>query len=322
MSKLIVTVGLPGSGKSYVAKEYFSFAMHISSDNIREEIYGDANCQDDPVTVFRIMFERTIAALREGKDVVYDATNLVSSRRKALVSAVKMSVPEVECVCLIITTTITECKRRQELRERKVPDEVIERMARQFQVPYFHEGWDSIYLHSNGPKQNIAREHERLMTTAHDNPHHTTGSIESHCVRALSAMTDLSTVYAELGRGMLNEVPEVWRMLKEAVYHHDIGKRKAKVFHDAKGIQSEIAHYYNHENIGAYLWLSGDMQEQGEWDDWSFLTIALLIQLHMMPYAFPNKSEEELIKWCNNKGYDAFVATLVWLIHEADLSAH
>ena len=48
-----MVVGIPGSGKSTFAEEHKNEnTIHISSDAIREEIFGDAGCQDDNNRVF------------------------------------------------------------------------------------------------------------------------------------------------------------------------------------------------------------------------------------------------------------------------------
>lgn len=312
MSKFIMLVGLPGSGKSYIAKEFFSGATIISSDAIREKLWGDANDQRDPIKVFNEMERQLIIALENDEDVVYDATNIHSRNRRALVRRILHNFPKTECCCVVVACSIKECKRRQNDRERKVPDEVIDRMARQFEVPYYNEGWEIIHVVTNGPKQNIDKEHERLMQTGHDNPHHTTGSIGLHC----------SKVLAELSAALeTSAIPAGYhRLLREAALRHDIGKRKTKTFTNNKGEVTEIAHYYGHEGLGAYLWLSGD--KDGEFADFEFLLIGLLIQLHMKPYSFPNRSREEWDAWCAKMGYEDCIADWVWLIHEADKSGH
>ena len=312
MSKFIMLVGLPGSGKSYVAEKFFAGSTVISSDAIREKMWGDANDQRDPVKVFNEMERQLIAALENDEDVVYDATNIHSRNRRALVRKILHNFPETECCCVVVTCSIKECKRRQNDRERKVPDEVIDRMARQFEVPFYNEGWGRIHVFSNGPKQNIDKEHERLMQTAHDNPHHTTGSIGLHC----------SKVLAEVSAALESSAIPVGhhKVLREAALRHDIGKRKTKTFTNNKGEVTEIAHYYGHEGLGAYLWLSGD--KDGEFMDFEFLLIGLLIQLHMKPYSFPNRSREEWNAWCEKMGHKDYVAEWVWMIHEADKSGH
>ena len=96
MSKFIMMVGLPGSGKSTVADKYYPNAVWVSSDAIREELWGDASDQRNPEVVFEEMERRTLEALNDYHDVVYDATNLHSRTRKKLVTSIKRQVPGVE----------------------------------------------------------------------------------------------------------------------------------------------------------------------------------------------------------------------------------
>ena len=114
MSKLIIPVGVPGSGKSTLAAT-IPGAIVLSSDNIREELFGDANLQyteeyaakkikqkkidtsdlsDEKLlalkihlcnaSVFGTLNYRVKKALKEGKDVVYDATNISAKTRKGI----------------------------------------------------------------------------------------------------------------------------------------------------------------------------------------------------------------------------------------------
>ena len=134
MPAFVVTVGLPGSGKSYWANEYIKTCPNsvvVSSDAIREELWGDANDQQNPLEVFETMFRRSVAALKEGKDVVYDATNLVAKTRKATLARVREATKGtyVYAVAVFVACSISECKRRQTERDRQVPDEVIDRMV-------------------------------------------------------------------------------------------------------------------------------------------------------------------------------------------------
>lgn len=314
MSKLIFMLGLPGSGKTYHAHEMMVQGdyEYISSDDLREEMWGDANDQQDPGAIFAEMERRTVRALNAGQSVIYDATNLNSRRRRATLKSIREQTDEFAAICYVVVCSISECKRRQGLRDRKVPDEVIDRMARQFQAPNYGEGWDTILIVGNGKQQDLDKEMERLRQTPHENPHHTTESIGAHCVAALSHVDELARK---------ENLPEQYLpFLREATYYHDIGKRKTKVFHDKDGNPTDIAHYYSHDNVGAYMWLSGN--KRGNWTDRQALEIANLIQWHMVIYTLPNKTLDGVMEWCAKRGFSGLFAKALWGLHEADRLAH
>ena len=320
MSNFVMLVGLPGCGKSTVANQFLSTHneyVWLSSDRLREELWGDEEDQQNPGEVFNAMNNRAVAALNEGYSVIYDATNLNSKKRKAtlaeIIRRVNPAKSDFTATCYVVTCSITECKQRQNLRSRKVPDEVIDRMARQFQTPNYGEGWDKIFIIPNGKNQDLDKEMARLRETPHDNPHHSTGSIAEHCVRALSNIKELATA---------EHLPEPYiKLLEDAAYYHDIGKRKTKVFHDKEGNPTDIAHYYGHDNMSAYLWLSGDKWQE-KWNDKCTIEIANLIQWHMITYFLTDKSKEGLVAWCEKKGFSHLFARGLWVLHEADRRAH
>lgn len=321
MAIFTMLVGLPGCGKTTFAQalieQHPGEYVWLSSDAIRGELWGDENDQQNPGEVFSIMNNRAVAALNEGYSVIYDATNLNSKKRKATLAEITRRVNPAKsdfiATCRVITCSISECKRRQGLRARRVPDEVIDRMARQFQVPNYGEGWDYIFITNCGKKQDLTKEMNRLRETTHDNPHHTTGSIAEHCVRALSNIKELAEA---------EHIPDLYiRLLEDAAYYHDIGKRKTKVFHDKDGNPTDIAHYYGHDNVSAYLWLSGDKWQE-KWQDKIAIEIANLIQWHMISYFLTDKSKEGLAAWCEKKGFNELFARGLWVLHEADRLAH
>lgn len=313
MATLFVYIGLPGSGKSPHAKQVASFTechcVVVSSDGIRAELWGNEEDQRNPAKVFELMFKRTVDLLKEDIDVIYDATNLVAKRRKALINQVSKAVPDTEFIAAFFACTIEECKARQSQRARKVPDEVIDRMARQFEAPWYNEGWDKIYVISSGPLYNIRQEWLDLKNVPHDNPHHeyTIGN-HSYCAYALllEELADKEEQFSD------DEIALT------ATLFHDIGKSRTKSFRDSKGNPSEVAHYYNHNNVGAYMWLSGNSRLNLDWEN-EFLMIGVLIQWHMQPYFLKNQTLEE---WCEKKGFDEMIAYWLGLIHKADQSAH
>ena len=146
---LLVTmlIGLPGCGKSYYADGYRRNpnVKVFSSDDIREEVYGDASVQDAPDKIFDIMKQRTLEALDAGYDVVYDATNVIRKYRKELLKSLPEYVSKIATVCW---APLEVCIERDASRERKVGKAVIDKMLRRWETPYYDEGWDAIYFHN------------------------------------------------------------------------------------------------------------------------------------------------------------------------------
>jgi predicted kinase len=282
-------VGVPGSGKStYAEKMANEFTKHISSDAIRKEIYGDESCQDDPGRVFNIMHERTLYALRNGYDVIYDATNIT---RKSRLSILKQLPAYVEKKCVIVWVPIDYCIKRDTERDRTVGKEVIYKMLQRFEAPFYDEGFDNIEVYHAGvyPGVDYYDEHIKALEIPHDNPHHSV-DVAEHCKLCGNSLRQL-------------ELPSA---VKLAGYVHDIGKPLTKTFINTKGETTEVAHYYGHQAVGA--WISYGLRSA----IYDIVTLAWLISTHMAPMI-------------NQKYYnslDPLYKDWIDALHKADLEAH
>lgn len=287
--KLIILCGIPGSGKTTYAKKYIeqdTNAIHLSSDAIRKELYGDENIQGNPSEVFSLMQKRTVEAINNGYNVIYDATNITRKDRQSIIS-VCPKFAKIECH--IIWAPIETCIERDATRDRTVGKEVIDRMLKRFQAPFFDEGLDSIKIipHDNFNQTSYHNQCFDDMKIPHDNPHHTLGVFE-HCQEAAKYIMDLCSMK--------------FNMIAAAEMH-DIGKPYVKAFMDSKGNSCDTAHYYQHQCVGA--WLSYGCA-------WGNPYVAWLISTHMDVYL-------------NTKYYKnlpAFLKRDIDLLHEADLAAH
>lgn len=286
--KLIILCGIPGSGKSTYAKNYIKQnpnTIHLSSDAIRKELYGDENIQGNPGDVFSLMQKRAIESLNNGYNVLYDATNITRKDRSGIIG-VCPKFAKIECH--IIWAPIEECIERDSKRERTVGKEVIDRMLKRFQAPFFDEGIDEIKIVR--PKDFDDVQYVKTcmenMKIPHDNPHHTL-SVYDHCREACTqANSD----------GAFNDIIY-------AAGIHDVGKPYVKSFTDSKGNPCETAHYYQHQCVGA--WMSYGFTEATP-------KIAWLVSEHMAPFM-------------NTKYYRNLLPYLkkdIDILHEADLHAH
>ena len=305
MSKLIILVGIPGSGKSWVAEEikneFLIFGeeddikLH-SSDAIREELFGDAGSQENNALVFQTIHKRVKDDLNAGKTVIYDATNITRKSRRSVIA---LAGADTFIECHIVWAPIEVCIQRDAARSRTVGSQVIDKMLRRWQTPDIREGFDEIIIHNTYDDFDNVRYISSItqaMMIPHDNPHHT-ADIMQHCLNAYD--------YLCKKEGMVLDT------LKTAAYWHDIGKPYTKFFKP----NDSVAHYYDHQNVGAYMiyglfmipehkLYEGEMRRIN-WISW-------LVNNHMEPYF-----NSDYYKNMN-------VDDKYWidLLHEADLAAH
>lgn len=104
----------------------------VSTDEIRRELFGNEEDQQNSDKVFETAFTRAATFLNIGYDVCFDATNTTEWGRKVLLRKVKLrSLTEFRKVAILFMTPVEECKRRNESRQRVVPEDVIDRQYRQ-----------------------------------------------------------------------------------------------------------------------------------------------------------------------------------------------
>ena len=270
MGNFILVMGLSGSGKSYWTNNVADDEgmVILSSDALRKEFYGDENIQDNPAFIFEQMRIRTLQALKEGKSVTYDATNLSSKRRKALLKQLPKDVYKI-CHCII--TPLEKCIENDSKRERHVSERVIMRQLEQFEVPWFDEGWDTIFVIKPFGDATLKVN----LDVMHDCPkYHKTDTINNHIARVIQAVALKPNVEKD-DRDVLLEVARF----------HDIGKPYTKTFYNKKGELGENAHYYNHENVGAYLYMVSHVEGAAYGDRenmYNDLFLAWLINNHMI----------------------------------------
>jgi predicted kinase len=138
--------GISGSGKSTIAKDLAKRydGLIVSTDRIREELFGDANVQRQNGRVFELAFERLKEGLETNHCVIFDAANLTKKdRTKVLEVAKNAGHKGFNRVCWV-NSTLEDAVARNLGRERKVPTEVIERQFNKFEEPTNEEGWEII----------------------------------------------------------------------------------------------------------------------------------------------------------------------------------
>jgi predicted kinase len=82
-AKLFILVGVPGCGKSTWARRVLG-GVHVSSDEIRQELFGDEYNAKQNQQVFERFYKEIDKFLLTGINVIADATNLNSFARTEL----------------------------------------------------------------------------------------------------------------------------------------------------------------------------------------------------------------------------------------------
>ena len=306
---LTILIGLPGSGKSTYAQEcvkQMENCVWLSSDNIREEVLTSVEDQADNDLVFNLMFERTIENLKLGNDVIYDATNVSSKRRRELIKQIRKEIGLAhEIIAVMFAIPFKECVKRNEERERSVPYGVIDRMYKRFEVATTAEGFDYVLTvtDKNLEKADRSKVVMDLVEYNQDSPYHDF-TLGNHMFA-----TYLHLIFEKIRGG---DFSGVITELEMAGWLHDIGKPHCKTFKNTKGEDSEIAHYYGHENVSAYDILCMDLQGLDN------VKVAFLVQNHMRMYSA--KSPKAIKKLKSLMSEETFEQ--LWKLHIADKRSH
>ncbi|MFB2771567.1 AAA family ATPase [Pelatocladus sp. BLCC-F211] len=155
-------IGTPGSGKSTLAKLLSSLGNWeiISTDAIREELYGDATIQGEWHTIEVTVFNRICTAFSLGKSVIYDATNFKRCFRidfllKINTLLAQSELPQPHWLAWYLKTPLETCIQWNQQRQRQVPSNIIESMYKLLQdfPPIPGEGFAAVnQINVNSPE--------------------------------------------------------------------------------------------------------------------------------------------------------------------------
>lgn len=315
--KLIVMVGIPGSGKSFIAKKIAiqENATIVSSDEIRERLFGDARIQGKAKLVFKELYETVNKLLSEGKSVIIDATNIKRDRRMTLLEKHK----DVYKECYYVDTPLDMCIQRNIERKRTVESFVLTKFYKELEIPLSGEGFDKINIVHTKSEYSIDKEkfielvqkcpdYDDLFEHLKDimffadiykfdqeTPYHK----YLLCEHTYNAYQYINEFYNEDDKLLLQIVSLL----------HDVGKPICKTFKENKGHYS----YYGHDLVSAEI--ACHFLKELEFDDEFIMKAISLIEMHMLIHyggaEAPNKvyhliGEELLSKLYIFKDADSF----------------
>ena len=139
--RIVVLVGLPGSGKStYLAR---LGTAGLSSDTLRKLLADDEGEQSIHDRVFQTMRYLLRQRIAIGRPVTYiDATNLTPPERHPYIAIGRAYGCEVEAVFFDVPPAT--CRERNAARHRVVPEEAMAKMEAKLVPPSIVEGFSRV----------------------------------------------------------------------------------------------------------------------------------------------------------------------------------
>lgn len=152
MKRLILTAGLPGCGKSTWARKFqkkHKSYLIVNKDLIRLMLtnkYWDEKCEKLVHPIANSIVEELLHA---NKNIIIDETCCRKSFRDHFRFLAETSGHRYEIICVYFKISKKECLRRNRLRDKKVDDWVIDKIAKIFQSPKKSEKFDKLIVFNN-----------------------------------------------------------------------------------------------------------------------------------------------------------------------------
>jgi predicted kinase len=281
---LYLMVGLSCSGKSEIAQSIKHTAI-VSIDEIwnKSNLGGlTDNYKAINQQVRKYYQDRIKSNLENGFSVIADANNILLENRCSLLEHIK----DIPCkkIAYVTTRSLEQCQHRNMSKMYPIPQEELRFQMQDFEIPFKEEGFDEIriYRDENYLPKNCFLRSCSLKMQEHDDLHNEYQmNLLQHCL------------YTTL-KFINNEYPIDSKWCFAASYH-DIGKCFTKIPVRIDLQSNPVGRYYNHENIGAYYFLShiDDIQQSTGFSDDDILDILFLINYHTLPKQWKDNQPTE-----------------------------
>jgi predicted kinase len=155
MIRLVLLIGLPGSGKSSLIRflqRDFQYLQVISTDKIRGQLFGDESIQGPWMWVWREVSRQLQEAVKDAHlgrihTVIYDATNVQRKQRQRVIKLAR-AIAFNQIIGVWVNTPLQLCLERNNSRDRIVPEDIILKMNVYLQdaPPSLDDGFDDLII--------------------------------------------------------------------------------------------------------------------------------------------------------------------------------
>lgn len=135
--RAILTVGIPGSGKSTFADSISETYLKIELDEIRDSLDPKLTHKQKTAKALKIRDAKLEEAANKSKNIVLSDTNINEEFRDNLIAKLEKLGYTVSLKVLDVDLEICKQRNSERVGEQKVPDEVIEQMYKNLQEQYW-----------------------------------------------------------------------------------------------------------------------------------------------------------------------------------------
>lgn len=137
MAKIIIPIGIPGSGKTRYFNRINNRQIILLSGDNEKSYRGEC--------VRHLLIEKAKMLIKAGVSVYFDSPNITKRGREELIRQIKSVDSECRIIGIYFKTPINQCVENNRQRENTVPDERIFDMYKHFEKPSLDEGFTEIY---------------------------------------------------------------------------------------------------------------------------------------------------------------------------------
>lgn len=284
MSKtLYITVGFPQSGYEAVVN------MHKTSqlDACTIVPFVCQNIEHHTHSEYKAFIKALQEALSYYDNVYAVAPNITTSFRKTLLTLAKNAGADVEA--LLCVKPVMRCVLDDVTSNSPVGADAILNLMQKFEIPVEEEGFSAIRVFEpltyHRPDVKFLEKLKKKMEQCYQHNAYHDHYVADHCDQT-------STLFFQ-------NYPHYGAEYQFAASFHDVGKIFTRTVDD-----DGTTHFYNHENVGAYFFLSHlrDLEECTGMNRNRLLDAIALINYHMLPRSWT--SQKVKTKWEDRLGVD------------------